>query len=84
MFVWVPASDAEAYRFELFRHDQEIYAAIVDVARVDLPPRWEYRSIERRLEPGTYRWIVRPLVRRGDDLVPGAAIVESRWVLDAP
>ena len=79
-----PASDAEAYRFGLFRHDQEIYAAIVDVARVDLPPRWEYRSIERRLEPGTYRWIVRPLVRRGDDLVPGAAIVESRWVLDAP
>ena len=84
VFIWIAKDGAEAYRFELFRQGERIYVAAVDSPRVEVPPRWRYRSIEQRLEPGTYRWIVRPLVRRGGQLVPGAAIVQSPWVLGAP
>jgi hypothetical protein len=70
-FVWVPARGATGYEFRLLRGGAPVYTARTTSARLTLPRRWIADGRERRLEPGTYLWAVRPLfgARRGAILV---------------
>lgn len=61
-FAWAPVPGASAYHVEFFRGDERVYAAQKPRAHLDLPWAWTFRGRVHRLEPGTYRWYVWPIV----------------------
>lgn len=59
-FVWAPVSGARSYLVQFYRAGKEIFRARPAEARVVLPAHWSYKGHVYELEPGRYRWSVRP------------------------
>jgi hypothetical protein len=79
-FSWVPAPNASAYEFQLFRGAQRVFRARVEQPRVELPRRWRERDRAQTLEPGNYVWYVWSVSRRTNQQA-AAAIVRARLVV---
>jgi hypothetical protein len=79
-FSWVPAPNASAYEFQLFRGAERVFRARVEQPRLELPRRWRERDRAHTLEPGNYVWYVWSVSRRTKQQAT-AAIVRARLVV---
>jgi len=61
-FAWAPVTGASSYHVEFFRDDARIFAGDVTTPRLSLPATWKHAGRSHRLEPGSYRWYVWPVV----------------------
>jgi hypothetical protein len=61
-FAWAPVAGASAYHVEFFRDNARIFAGDVTTPRLSLPATWKHADRLHRLEPGSYRWYVWPVV----------------------
>ena len=61
-FAWAPLPAASAYHVELFRGQARVYTIDVTEPRFTLPSSWKHAGRVERLDPGTYRWNVWPVV----------------------
>ena len=77
-FAWAPSPDASGYHVEFFLGAKRVLARQVADARLTLPATWSEGGRKRRLEPGTYRWYVWPIV---DGLRSSQAVVQADLVL---
>ena len=59
-FVWAPVHGASFYLVQFYRSGTEIFRARPSQARVVVPASWSYKGHDYSLEPGKYRWSVRP------------------------
>jgi len=59
-FVWAPVRGAGSYLVQFYRAGKEIFQARPLQARVVVPASWSYKGRDYSLEPGKYRWSVRP------------------------
>ncbi len=59
-FAWAPVSGAASYLVQFYRTRTEIFRARPSQPRVVVPARWSFRGHDYSLEPGRYRWSVRP------------------------
>ncbi len=78
---WPPAPGAAAYDVTLWRDGNRVFERVVWDTRLPLPLHWQYAGRQRRLEPGAYRWVVRPLRRSGARLRSGAPIIDATYVV---
>lgn len=79
---WPPAPEATAYYVTLWRDGDRIFERTTRDTRLPLPLRWRFAGVQRRLVPGTYRWVVRPLRRSAGRLRSvGAPIVDAAFVV---
>ena len=79
-FVWVPEPGAVGYRVALYRDEQLVFEQDVRKPTLVLPSTWAHDERIHRLTRGPYRWVVWALVRNGDSLHRGRAIVSARYV----
>jgi hypothetical protein len=63
-FVWAPVHGAASYLVQFYRAGTEIFRARPSQARVVVPAHWSFKGREYSLEPGHYRWSVRPRLAR--------------------
>lgn len=77
-FAWAPSPGASGYHVEFFLGAKRVLARQVADARLTLPTTWSEGGRKRRLEPGTYRWYVWPIV---DGLRSSQAVVQADLVL---
>jgi len=82
-FGWVPVPGASYYLVRFFRGGREIYEARPAGPRLVLPLHWSFRGRKLRLEPGRYRWSVRPGYGSREGGRYGKAIVDAAWVFPA-
>lgn len=75
--VWPVVPGADAYRVSLFRGGRLVYSTVRTPTRLRLSATWVQHGKRRRLTPGTYRWVVWPLRRRGGKTVVERAIVNA-------
>jgi hypothetical protein len=59
-FAWAPVNGAASYLVQFYRSRTEIFRARPSKPRVVVPARWSFRGHAYSLEPGRYRWSVRP------------------------
>jgi hypothetical protein len=59
-FAWAPVRGAASYLVQFYRARTEIFRARPSKPRVVVPARWSFRGHDYSLEPGRYRWSVRP------------------------
>jgi hypothetical protein len=78
-FAWAPVGGAVAYRFELFRGDEQVLRATTPDPVYELPTTWRHEGREERLTSGSYRWYVWPVLVSGP---ADAAVVQAD--LDVP
>jgi hypothetical protein len=79
-FSWVPAPNAGAYEFQLFRGAERVFRARVEQPWLELPRRWRESNRAHTLEPGNYVWYVWSVSRRTNQQAT-AAIVRARLVV---
>jgi hypothetical protein len=60
--AWAPARRAVGYRVKLFRGSAVVYSEVTRNPYIVIPRDWRFRGSARTLRPGTYRWVVRPIV----------------------
>jgi hypothetical protein len=80
-FSWVAVPSAKSYEFELLKGSARIFEARSSLPRLKLPVTWVYRSRRMRLVPGTYRWLVRPVLGSKGHAGLGPTIVNARLVV---
>jgi hypothetical protein len=80
-FSWAKVRGARSYEFQLFRGAKRIFTARPSQPRLRLPVAWRDGSRLLRLDPGAYRWLVRPVL--GSKRRPrfGPTIVSARLVV---
>jgi hypothetical protein len=83
VLVWLPVDGAGHYRVALYRSGARILESVTEGPRIALPAVWRFRSKRYRLEPGVYRWTVRPVTGEGSAAVIGGPVVDSTWVVRA-
>ena len=59
-FSWAPVRGAGSYLVQFYRGRTEIFRARPTKARVVVPAHWSYKGHRLTLQPGRYRWSVRP------------------------
>jgi len=78
-FSWAPAADAVAYDVTFYRGADVIFSKRTKEARITLPPSWSYAGTVHSLEPGSYRWVVWPVLgadgRRADEAIVSSSVV---------
>jgi hypothetical protein len=79
-FSWVPAANASAYEFQLFRGAKRVFRARVEQPRLELPLRWRESNRAHTLEPGNYVWYVWSVSGRTKERAT-AASVRARLVV---
>lgn len=77
-FVWPAREGAKGYRVALFHDGGQIFERDVTATRLEMPSGWTYEGRSYELSPGTYRWVVWPLVGREKRI--GTAIVSAEYV----
>lgn len=77
-FVWPAREGAKGYRVALFHDGGQIFERDVTATRLEIPSGWTYEGRSYELSPGTYRWVVWPLVGREKRI--GTAIVSAEYV----
>jgi len=82
-FGWVAVPGASYYLVRFFRGGREIYEARPAGPHLVLPLHWNFRGRELRLEPGRYRWSVRPGYGSREGGRYGKPIVDAAWVFPA-
>jgi hypothetical protein len=77
-FAWAPVAGSTGYHVELFRGSALVFRDETTKPEIVIRNRWRLDGRLRRLEPGSYRWYVWPLVngRR-----TASAIVQARLVV---
>jgi hypothetical protein len=77
-FAWPPVAGSTGYHVELFRGSTLVFRDETTKPEILIRKRWRLDGRLRRLEPGSYRWYVWPLVngRR-----TASAIVQARLVV---
>lgn len=77
-FAWAPVAGSTGYHVELFRGSALVFRDETTKPEILIRKRWRLAGRIRRLEPGSYRWYVWPLVngRR-----TASAIVQARLVV---
>jgi DNA-directed RNA polymerase specialized sigma24 family protein len=73
-FSWPPAEDAAGYTFVLYRGEDVIFTGRTRAPRLALPAEWRHDGRVQRLEPGTYRWAVWPIIRGTGRPAPEAVV----------
>jgi len=58
--AWLPVAGASHYRVELYRGKRQILVAFAGEPRLTIAGTWRHGGATASLEPGVYRWIVRP------------------------
>lgn len=81
VLAWPASPGSAAYQVVLFRAGRRVYERTVRSERLPLPSSWRYAGRRRRLLPGTYRWVVRPLRNDGAVLRPLPPIVDAAYVV---
>jgi hypothetical protein len=79
-FSWPPADDAVGYTFVLYRGEDVVYTGRTRSPRLALPAEWRHDGRVQRLEPGTYRWAVWPIMKGTGRPAP-QAVVAARIVI---
>jgi hypothetical protein len=79
-FIWAPQRGAVGYRVALYRDGRLIFEQDVKKPTIALASTWTYRGRFEQLTRGPYRWLVWALVRQGDSVRRGRAIVSARYV----
>jgi hypothetical protein len=59
-FAWALVRGAASYLVQFYRARTEIFRARPSKPRVVVPASWSFRGHDYSLEPGRYRWSVRP------------------------
>jgi hypothetical protein len=72
--AWAPVPGAGSYHVELYRGSSRIFAADTVRPAVIVPAQWTEGGHVHRLEPGTLRWYVWPVVDGGRSTV---AVVQA-------
>ena len=77
-FVWAPVRGATWYLVQFYRGRTEIFRARPKQARVVVPAHWSYKGNRLTLQPGRYRWSVRPRLgkRYGKPIVLSELVVQ--------
>jgi len=77
--AWAPVANASAYAVEISRNGESVYSATTSVPHVRVPNRWRRDGRTMTLSPGTYRWYVWPIFRRGATTpkFPSAVVVSK-------
>lgn len=57
---WTPVRGAGYYNVQVWRHGHKVLSAWPVRAHYQMKRRWRFGGVERRLEPGWYRWLVWP------------------------
>jgi hypothetical protein len=81
VLVWLPVEGAGHYRVALYRGGAKIFESVTEGPRIALQAVWRFQSKRYRLEPGVYRWTVRPVTGEGSAAVIGGPVVDSTWVV---
>jgi hypothetical protein len=79
VFVWLAKPPANVYSVRFFRGDKLVLQRESKEPRFTLPLRWRNGGKTFRLEPGTYRWDVRPATGPPSRRRWGEPIVRSKW-----
>lgn len=79
-FAWAPVAGAESYKLALFREDELVYTVRTTDTSLSLPITWRYQGRAERLGPGSYRWVVWP-VMKGSDSPSSKATVAAQLVI---
>jgi len=78
-FSWAPALGAVAYSVVFYRDGDVVFERRTQASRLTLPPSWNYGGHTHTLQPGTYRWVVWPILgadgRREDKAIVSASMV---------
>jgi hypothetical protein len=69
VFAWPAKPDAVAYVIRFFRGSKLVFQRRIVRPRIELPETFEFA-------PGSYRWLVVPVDRRGNE---GKAVVASQF-----
>jgi hypothetical protein len=77
-FAWPPVAGSTGYHVELFRGSALVFRDETTKPEILIRKRWRLDGRLRRLEPGSYRWYVWPLV---DGRRAASAIVQARLVV---
>jgi hypothetical protein len=79
-FSWPPVAGASGYHVELFKGSALVFRDETKKPEILIRRVWRFNGLERRLEPGTYRWYVWPLVggRRKAEAIVQARLEVSR------
>jgi hypothetical protein len=80
-FAWAPVSGAASYLVQFYRARTEIFRARPSKPRVVVPAHWSFKGHAYSLEPGRYRWSVRPRLGRGARRTYGQPVVLSQLVV---
>jgi hypothetical protein len=79
-FVWAPEPGAVGYRVALYRDERLIFEQDVTKPVLVLSSTWTHDGRVQRLTRGPYRWLVWALLRNGDSVRRGRAIVSAQYV----
>jgi hypothetical protein len=66
---------------ELFKDSNRVFSGETTKSQVTIPARWHDGKQARSLEPGTYRWVVWPIVsgtRSSRAIVQSNVVIPSR------
>jgi hypothetical protein len=80
-FAWAPVRGARSYLVQFYRARTEIFRARPSKPRVVVPARWSFRGHDYSLEPGRYRWSVRPRLKGRARRSYGQPVVLSQLVV---
>lgn len=80
-FAWAPVPRAAGYELVLLKGDEQIFSGRTRDVSLTLPTSWRYQGNLHRVERGTYRWIVWPIIE-GSGARAGTATVAATLVVD--
>lgn len=80
-FVWAPVRGARWYLVQFYRGSTEVFRARPTEARIVVPAHWSYNGHRLSLQPGRYRWSVRPRLGGAAGQHYGKPIVLSQLVV---
>jgi hypothetical protein len=83
LLAWRPAPRAVYYNVQLYRGAVKVLSIWPTRSHLQLRTRWSYLGRERRLVPGTYRWLVWPRYGRGAAGRYGALLGQSTFTVTA-
>jgi hypothetical protein len=78
---WPASKRAGYYNVQLYRNGRKVLSGWPNRPRYHLKLRWTYKSTQRRLRPGRYRWMVWPGLGPRVQATYGRRMVNSTFVV---